>query len=803
MRRLVIRAACVATFCCAAPALAQPAQVGVEQYRRAEAMQPHNIAPLILDASIEPVWLPDGDGFWYRRQLAGGRARYVAVDPRTARASEAFDHQTLAAAIAKTGGKADPERLNLEQLKVSASGRIAFVTDGRSYDCGLAPVACRGSALEPAAPLEIASPDHRQSVFVRDNDLWLRDASGQERRLTRDGDPHFSYGKMPDNALLKVLTSTTGLKLAPFGVEWSPDGKRLVVTRVDERSLPDYEFLQTLPYDGGRRPKAVQVRTRLSGEPDTSSTEVSIIDVASGAQRRLETGKEGLSTVHFWDPDGSRFLALQGGDYSRKETLFEVDAATGAMRPVLTETSKTMLQVSPLEYDEAAIRFLPRTDEVVWYSQRDGWGHLYLVDLKTGRIKRQITKGAFAVQNILRLDEKARRIWFTAAGREAGEDPYFRHLYVAGLDGGDVRLLTPGDADHGFPGRGNPLIEAPLAALGFHPRWPQMISPSGRYLIDAASKPGEPTRYSLRRADGSEVGAFGAADVSAAVAAGWVMPELFKARAADGKTEIWGVVIKPANFDPTKRYPVIEEIYNGPQVVSTAHDFAKTVGGLGSLAQLESFAQLGFVGVMLDGRGTPMRSKAFQDYMFNNMQEFGVEDHVAAIQQIAAARPWMDTDRLGVYGHSFGGFSSMKAMLGYPDFYKAGASSAGPYDMYSMYPLDGFFEPPVFKDGAEEPTGPADHPRNWGKVDLTEQAGRLKGDLLLAYGDVDENAYPAATVRMIQALNAANKSYELIMFPNGTHAFARDPYFIRRRWDFFVRHLQQVEPPKDYAFAAH
>ncbi len=245
---------------------------------------------------------------------------------------------------------------------------------------------------------------------------------------------------------------------------------------------------------------------------------------------------------------------------------------------------------------------------------------------------------------------------------------------------------------------------------------------------------------------------------------------------------------------------MIEDIYNGPQVVTTPHDFPDTMTGLMGLTQAESFAQLGFVVVMMDGRGTPMRTKAFQDYMYNNMAEFALEDHVAAIRQIAAARPYMDLTRLGVFGHSFGGFTSMKAILGYPDFYRAAASSAGPYDMYAMYPLDAFFKPPVFKDGSPTPTSVSDHPRNWGEVDLTRFADRLKGDLLLAYGDLDQNAYPEAATRMINALIAANKEFELIYLPNRSHAFVDEPYFIRRRWDFFVRKLENAEPPRDFAF---
>jgi dipeptidyl aminopeptidase/acylaminoacyl peptidase len=270
-------------------------------------------------------------------------------------------------------------------------------------------------------------------------------------------------------------------------------------------------------------------------------------------------------------------------------------------------------------------------------------------------------------------------------------------------------------------------------------------------------------------------------------------------KAADGKTDLWGLLILPAHFDSSRSYPVIDAIYNGPQVVTTPHSFSALMQRFTSDGA-EAFAQLGFVVVVLDSRGTPMRSKAFQDYSYKNLQEFGLEDHVAAIKELAATRPYMDLARVGLYGHSFGGYAAMKGILGHPDFFKAAAASAGPYDLYGVTPpMDAMFEPPLFKDGATHPTGPADRPTNWGDIDLTQQAGRLTGKLLLAYGELDENVYPHVSVRMINALIAANKSFELIFMPGRSHFFANDPYFVRRRWDFFVRNLLGAEPPKDYA----
>ena len=774
-------------------------RVDVADYRRAEQVLIQNIVPKLLNASIQPVWLPDGNRFWYKHQSARGWD-YVAIDPAKAAKSAAFDHAALAASISAVIGKsvaADEVPLGAFKFTDATATHIAFAVGSFDLTCNLVAIKCTGKKSAAQDTYAAISPDGRRAVFARADNLWLRDvASGEERQLTQDGEAHFSYGKLPDLAQVGVMSQTQGLRLPLYGVDWSPDSRHVVVQRVDERKIPDYYFLQLLPYDGDRRPQPVTVRTQLSGESGLWSAAVSIIDTQTDAIQRVAVGPKGLATSRYWDPSGTRFFAIYGynEDFNRTETLYEVSVPSGAVRTVLTEGSKTFLQTSPLEYDEPALRLLASRNEMIWYSQRDGWDHLYLLDLASGRIKAKITAGDWDIQNIVRVDEKARRVYFTAVGREPGEDPYWRHLYVANLDGSGLKLLTSEPADHAFPSASN----ADLATIlygSLRPSTPELLSPSGRYFIDTYSTVEKPPVSVLKRIDGGILMPLETADASAVYAAGWIAPKPFRVKAADGKTDLYGFVILPAHFDPTRSYPVIDAIYNGPQAVTTPHEFVSGMVNAG-----HSFAQLGFLVVVMDSRGTPMRSKAFQDYIYNNIQEFGLEDHVAAIRQLAAARPYMDINRVGISGHSFGGYAALKGILGYPDFFKVAAASAGPYDFYGMYSFDSYFDPPFFKDGATHATGPGDRPTNWGAIDLTQQAARLKGKLLLGYGDLDENAYPAVTAKLINALIAANKEFDLIYMPDRSHGFGAEPYFKRRRWDFFVRNLLGAEPPKDYAF---
>jgi dipeptidyl-peptidase 4 len=782
-----------------AAACNSPANVTVADYARAEQMLRKNITGKLLNSAVEPIWLPDGNRFWYRRQTASG-AEYLTVDPLHATRQPAFDTAALTKAVAAVVGKAlDAGKLTLGDLRfTNASGSaIAFSTDGLALECDLAHYMCKLDAKTLADRYAAVSPNGQLAIHVRDNNLWLEVlASGSARQLTKDGVPLFSYGKMPDEFLLGVASQSRGLRWPPFGIDWAPDSRHIVVTRFDERTVEPYHFLQTVPYDGDRRPRVFTIQTPLSGEP-APAVEVSIIDVETGGSKPLAVGPLGLSTEHYWDPSGSRFMATQRGlFFGRDETLYDVTVATGNARKVLHESSATFLQISPLIYDEPALRFIPSRNEMIWFSQREGWDHLYRVNIATGKIESKLTVGDWGIQNVVRVDAQAQRIYFTAVGREQGQDPYWRHLYVANFNGTGIRNLTPEPADHAFPGKMNSTLVLPLQAVGLSVSAPELISPSGRFMIDTYSTPLKPPVSLLKRIDGTTVMPLETADTSALNAAGWIAPEPFTVKAADGKTSLYGLLIRPAHYNAECRYPLIDAIYNGPQVVTTPHDFVGALSG-NFVADAQAFAQLGFAVIVMDGRGTPLRSKSFQDYIYNNM-DFALPDHVAAIRQLAAANAYLDIDRVGVYGHSFGGFSSMEAILRYGSLFKVAASSAGPYDLYAQPPVDSFFAPPLYANGSSQPTGPADYPRNWGDFDLTRDAGRLQGKLLLSFAGLDENAYPAEAGRMIDALTKANKSFDLIYLPNGSHAFSGDPYFIRRRWDFFVRNLLGATPPDNY-----
>ncbi len=436
------------------------------------------------------------------------------------------------------------------------------------------------------------------------------------------------------------------------------------------------------------------------------------------------------------------------------------DAETGAVRDVLEETADTYFESG---VDGISWRVLFDTDEVIWYSERDGWGHLYLYDLTTGRLKNRITEGAWAVQQLRHVDPENRVLYFTAGGRD-GSDPYFEHFYRVDMDGSDLRLLTPEDAHHTVT-----------------------MAPSGRFFIDSYSTPTTPPVTVVRDTEGRVVETLEKADISALVAHGWKAPIPFTVKARDGQTDLYGLMYTPSNFDASKRYPVLNYLYPGPQSGSVG-----TRSFVAARSDKQAVAELGFVVVELDAMGTPGRSKAFHDAYYGNMGDNGLPDQVAAIRELGRRHPWMDLDRVGIWGHSGGGFASAAGILRYPDFYKVAVSGAGNHDNRT-YEDDWGEKWQGLLTTNPDGTTSYDNQANQLLVD------NLKGKLLIGHGTLDGNVPPNNTLVLVDALVKANKDFDLLLFPNGGHGFgAGSTYWMRRRWDYFVEHLLGAEPPKEY-----
>jgi dipeptidyl-peptidase-4 len=455
-----------------------------------------------------------------------------------------------------------------------------------------------------------------------------------------------------------------------------------------------------------------------------------------------------------WEADGRHFQyrdVLRG--YTRVRVI-QVNAENGTTRTIIDERNQ------PLVGNYLVVtRAFNGGKEIVWSSERDGWNHFYLYDVQTATLKNQITKGPWVIRGISYIDEKTRVLYFTAGGRESNRDPYFRHLYRVNLDGTDLSLLTPEDADHNIT-----------------------FSPDGSCFVDEFSRADLPTVSVVRRSlDGSVLKELEKADVSRLQALGWKYPTPFKAKAADGTTDLYGLIWRPTHFDPKKQYPVIENIYTGPHGSFVPKTFAAYRN------QQQAIAELGFITVFIDGRGTANRSKAFRETSYQNLGAgAGGEDHIAVMKQMAAQYTYMDLGRVGVWGHSAGGYDSTHAILTHPEFYRVAVSSAGCHDnrMDKAIWNEQWMGWPVDKHYEEQ--------SNY------TLAKNLTGKLFIAHGDVDENVPLPATIKLVDALVDANKNFDFLIMPNRPHGFGNDPYFVRRRWDYFVKNLLGVEPPEGF-----
>jgi len=698
-----------------------PLQLTRDDYARAEKFMTYNTTPLVLHSGVRPTWVSD-DRFWYRT--------------RTEKGLEAF----LIDAASKT-------RVTCELAECKAAALNSGPGAGR------------------AARSDTPSPDGKLTAFTRDWNLWIRDiATGKETQLTKDGVK--DYGYATDNAGWTFSDR-------PILV-WSPDSTKIATYQQDQRSVGEMYLVDTRV----GHPKLLAWKYPLPGDQVVTMIEPVIVEVATGKLTRLQMSPDqhrstlcddvacrgGEWSDVQWAPDGSSVAFVSTSRDHKHEQLRVGDSSSGLIRDVLEEKAETFYESGN---GRVNWRYLPKSGEVIWFSERDDWGHLYLHDVKTGREKLQITKGEGNVTQLVHVDETNRILYFVAVGKEKGRDPYFRHLYRVGIDGRNLQLLTPADADHDVT-----------------------LSPSGKYFVDVYSKPDVPPVAELRDSSGALLMAVEKADISKLTATGWRPPTPITVKARDGATDLYGLMYKPTNLDPGKKYPIVNHIYPGPQTGSVGGRTFSSARG-----DAQALAELGFVVVEIDGMGTPWRSKKFHEAYYGNMGDNTLADQVAGMKELAARFSWVDIERAGIYGHSGGGYATADAMFRYPDFFKVGISEAGNHDNRSYE-----------DDWAEKWQGllksNPDGTTNYDNQANQLVAKNLKGKLLLAHGTMDANVPPYNTLLVVDALIAANKDFDLLMLPNRGHGFGNEPYMVRRRWDYFVKYLLGAEPPREYEMHA-
>ncbi len=738
-----------------------------EDYARAERRLGVTMNRAVEGQVSRETWMDDGR-LWYRRTTGGG-GEYLMVDPRRRTRQPAFDHAALARALSAAADTTlSATELALQDLKPMAEGLdLTFLIGRRRFACTAPAGTCAPSVeTDRGAPPRnsVVSPNGSKAAFVRDHNLWVRDlATGQETRLTTDGVEDFGYA-----------TNNAGWVKSDMPVlVWSPDSRRIATFQHDGRAVG----MMYLVNSQVGHPELEAWKYPLPGDSAIFTIHRVIIDVPTARVVRLQMPPDAhRSTVcdHVvcgrtwtdvaWYPDGSHLAFVSSSRDHKVATLRIADAETGTVRDVLEERVATQYESG---LDQENWRVLPASNEFVWFSERDDWGNLYLYDLTTGALKHQITRGPGPVLQLLRVDERARTLTYTAAGREAGRDSYFQHLYTIRFDGTRQTLLTPEDANHAVT-----------------------LAPGGEWFVDRWSTPVTPPTTVLRDARGRLVMTLETADISRLLALGWQPPIPFTVKGRDGETDLYGLMYRPSQFDSTTRYPVLNYLYPGPQTGSVgSRNFSAARG------DKQAIAELGFIVVEVDAMGTPMRSKSFHDAYYGNMGDNGLPDQVAMLRQLGARHSWMDLDRVGIWGHSGGGFASTAGILRYPDVYKVAVSQAGNHDNRTYE-----------DDWGERYQGLLEKNPD-GSTNYDDQANQLhvenlRGKLLIAHGSMDNNVPPNSTLVLVDALMKANKDFDLLLLPNRRHGFGNEPYMMRRRWDYFVRHLLGAEPPQGYEIGA-
>ena len=746
------------------------AQGTLDDYQRAMTLR-DRYQPLALGVVDQVNWIESSDRFWYRRTVEGGN-EFIVVDAATQAKTPAFDHAKLAAAIsAATGGKYTAVTLpfstfsfvdggNAIEFTLGGPGGRAGATGGRppAWRCALDTYKCAESPARQGrgarggggglggpvrAPFDVngaapkKSPDGKHEALVRNYNVAVREIGKRDVRiLSTDG----SEGGYYD----------------PDTLEWSPDSTKLVVFKVTPGYRRYIHYVESSPEDQ-LQPKDSVMQYAKPGD---------VLDVERPVIFHVQDGKQIVvdnalfpnaydMTRPEWRKNGTAITFEYNQRGHQIYRVIEADGETGKARAVISEEPKTFFCYSGKKYRHD----IDDGREVIWMSERDGWNHLYLYDGATGAVKNQITRGEWVVRSVIGVDETKRQILFTASGMYPGKDPYFVHNYRINFDGTGLTTLTSADANHRVT-----------------------FSPDRRYFVDLYSRVDMAPVFELHEGDGGKLLAtLEKADISRLTAAGWKPPEVFVAKGRDGVTDIYGVIFRPTNFDPSKKYPVIENIYAGPQDSFVPTSFQ-------AYNQMQSQAELGFIVVQIDGMGTSNRSKAFHDVAWKNLKDAGFPDRILWHKAVAAKYPYYDITRVGLYGTSAGGQNSLGGLLFFPDFYKAAVSAAGCHDnrMDKIWWNEQWMGWPIGEQYSESSN--------------VDNAWRLEGKVLLVVGEMDHNVDPSSTMQVVNQLIKHNKDFELLVVPGMDHG-SGGAFGEHKRYDFFARNLLGVNPPEWQAVA--
>ena len=767
----------------------------LERYRNAEALEHEAYSPsFVLNAQVYPHWIMGSNCFWYIREKRkqnsaspsdiGREYRLVNAEGRTN--DKAFDHELLAQLLSQSVKRdIDPDNLPISQVKIEIMPlRVSFNAFGKNL------VFEEGKALrEESQTHGVPSPDGKKVVFVRDYNLWIRNLdTGDERPLTTDGEQHFAYGVVAERTNLVPCDSVASAS----EILWSPDSKQLLTVQTDERKVLSMPITHYVPDGNSVRPRCKQVRYALPGDEHITEYQLLSINVETGQICRAKYPPVVDAVLYsgiisgnraWWSDSGTEafFVDMQRGQKTASVVAF--DANTGASRVLFEETSNSYIDLN-LDYENPASLWpSPESNELIWFSERSGWAHLYLYDLETGELKNVVTEGQWLVREVLHFDYNQREVIVQVAGRVSNRDPYLREICRVNVDTGSITTLASSDHDYVVHKSGT-LPVLCIASFNQASEDCSGISQNGRYIVATQTRVNEgPTTLLIDR-DGSTVLTIETADTSK-LPEGWQWPEPVKLKAADNKTDIYGVIFRPSDFSPDKEYPVIDWAMTSPfyTFVPKGAFGNDTMAGYVYMSAA-ALAELGFIVVLIDGRGTGYRSKAFHDESYGAVHTgSNLEDHITGIRQLAERYPYMDLDRVGIADTGGSSDGPVYGLLAFPDFYKVGVAM-------SIWDVRLLIQGEIYQ--GLEPDA------NYEQAILGKLARNLKGKLLLVHGMLDPFFHTSGYFQLIDALVRENCDFDMLVLPRGGHAWSSSEYGLRRMWDYLVTHLSGEKPPSNF-----